>query len=387
MHQIDSFKSEILSVTICLIMASCSSTMKQDVDTRDQFIPVTQVTPRDTVVEREYIGDIHAFRKTEIRSRVQGYLDKIFVDEGQEVKEGQLLFQINAEEYIAKLREAKATLASAMAEARTTQLQFEQVKLLVDKGVISLTELEVAKARNEAFNARVEEARSSVASASLKVENTAIRSPFAGTIDRIPFKIGSLIDEGILLTTISDVRFIYAYFNVSENEYLAYMENKLNRIDNYEDEAELVLADGSIHKQKGKIETMDGEFESTTGTIAFRALFPNPDKILKHGASGKVRLMTAIKNALIIPQKSTFEIQDKSYVYVVDKNNEVKMQSFTPMMRLSHFYIIEEGLESGDKIVYEGLQNMKEGMKISPTTVPLDSLMLLAQDRIPDSDI
>ncbi|MES1221798.1 MAG: efflux RND transporter periplasmic adaptor subunit, partial [Bacteroidota bacterium] len=177
-----------------------------------------------------------------------------------------------------------------------------------------------------------------------------------------------------------DVKFIYAYFNVSENEYLQYMQKKLLRQDSISDEAELILADGTIHLHKGKIETMEGEFENSTGTIAFRALLPNPDKILKHGASGKVKIATAVKNALIVPQKSTFEIQDKTYVFVVGKNNEVKMQSFTPRTRLSHFYIIEDGLQAGDKIVYEGLQNVKDGMIIRTTSAPMDSLILLAQD-------
>jgi len=364
----------ILSIFAVSVLAACSGETQHKVQERP-FIPVTQVVAKDTVVDREYVSDINAYRKTEIRARIQGYLEHIYVDEGQEVKEGQLLFRINADEYNTQLREEKATLSSAVAEARSAQLQLEQVKLLVDKNVISNTELEVAKAKREAFNAKVEEARSRVASAELKVQFTSVRSPFAGTIDRIPFKLGSLIDEGSLLTTVSDTRFIYAYYNVSENEYLEYMQRRIQKADQDSDDVSLILADGSVHPHKGKIETMDGEFENTTGTIAFRALFPNPDKILKHGASGKVRLMTALKDALIVPQKATFEIQDKTYVYVVDAQNLVTIRSITPKLRLSHFYIVEEGVQSGDKVVYEGLQNIREGMKISPAAVPMDSLM------------
>jgi membrane fusion protein (multidrug efflux system) len=376
----------ILSLFAGSFLVACSGETKQKVEEKS-FIPVTLVVARDTAVDREYISDINAYRKTEIRARIQGYLEHIYVDEGQEVKEGQLLFRINADEYNTQLREEKATLSSAVAEARSAQLQLEQVKLLVEKNVISNTELEVAKAKREAFNAKVEEARSRVASAELKVQFTSVRSPFAGTIDRIPFKLGSLIDEGSLLTTVSDTRFIYAYYNVSENEYLEYMQRRIQKADQDSDDVVLILADGSVHPHKGKIETMDGEFENTTGTIAFRALFPNPDKILKHGASGKVRLMTVLKDALIVPQKATFEIQDKTYVYVVDARNLVRMQSITPKMRLSHFYIVEDGVQSGDKVVYEGLQNIREGMTISPATVPMDSLMLLAQQEIGVSDI
>lgn len=380
------FPEGVIFLFAGVVMAACSGDAKEHAVERQPFIPVTQVVTKDTVIDREYVGDINAFRKTEIRARIQGYLEQIYVDEGQEVKEGQLLFRINADEYNAQLREEKATLASAEAEARTAQLELEQVKLLVEKNVISNTELEVAKAKREAYSAKVEEAHSRVASAALKVEYTAIRSPFSGTIDRIPFKMGSLIDEGSLLTTVSDTRFVYAYYNVSESEYLDYMQKKILQVDEDSDDASLILADGSLHPYSGKIENMDGEFENTTGTIAFRALFPNPDKILKHGASGKVRLMTQVKDAVIVPQKATFEIQDKTYVYIVDEQNQVKMQSITPRLRFSHFYIVEEGVQPGDRVVYEGLQNIREGMKISPTSVPLDSVMLLAQEDISASD-
>lgn len=370
----------IFSLLSVVVLAGCSGNAKEHVIKEHPFIPVTQIVAKDTIVEREYVADINAYRKTEIRARIQGYLEQIYVDEGQEVKEGQLLFRINADEYTAQLREEKATLASAEAEARTAQLALGQVKLLVEKNVISNTELEVARAKRDAYSAKVEEAKSRVASAALKVEYTSIRSPFTGTIDRIPFKMGSLIDEGSLLTTVSDTRSIYAYYNVSEGEYLAYLQKKRQQLNEDSDDVALILADGSEHLHKGKIETMDGEFETTTGTIAFRALFPNPDKILKHGASGKVKLMTTVKDAIIVPQKATFEVQDKTYVYVVDEQNQVRMQSITPRLRFSLFYIVEDGVQSGDKVVYEGLQDMKEGMKISPTSVPIDSLILLASD-------
>ena len=370
----------ILPFLIVVVLAGCTGDAKERVVEEQPFIPVTQIVAKDTVVDREYVADINAYRKTEIRARIQGYLEQIYVDEGQEVKEGQLLFRINADEFEAQLREEKAILASAEAEARTAQLELGQVKLLVEKNVISNTELEVAKAKRDAYNAKVEEARSRVASAALKVQYTSIRSPFSGIIDRIPFKRGSLIDEGSLLTTVSDTRYIYAYYNVSESEYLDYMQRKRQQLKQDSDDATLILADGSEHPYEGKIETMDGEFENTTGTIAFRALFPNPDKILKHGASGKVRLETTMEGAVIVPQKATFEIQDKTYVYVVDEQNRVRMQSITPKLRFSHFYIVEDGVRSGDKVVYEGLQNVKDGMTINPAAVPMDSVMLLAQD-------
>lgn len=353
-----------------ILMAGCRNSLTQ----KEEFAeyPVTIIISKDTVLYKEYVSDIRAFRNVEIRARVQGYLDRIYVDEGQEVTKGQLLFRINDEEYQAALAQAKANLNNAIAEASAMQLEMDRVKILVDKKVVSETELRLAKAKYDAANARIEEARSAESHAAIRLSHTNIRSPFDGTIDRLPFKMGSLIDEGTLLTTVSDTHVIHAYFKVSENEYLDFKKSKG---DSHADEVVLELADGTDHRYLGKIETMEGEFEATTGTIAFRASFPNTEHLLKHGSSGKVRLATDVKGALMVPQKATFEIQDKTYVYMVDENNVAKMKSFIPKMRFSHFYMVESGLKEGDQIIYEGIQNVREGVQITPAMVSMDSLL------------
>ncbi|MDO9155653.1 MAG: efflux RND transporter periplasmic adaptor subunit, partial [Sediminibacterium sp.] len=201
-----------------------------------------------------------------------------------------------------------------------------------------------------------------------------IRAPFDGIIDRIPLKMGSLIDPGALLTTISDVHNVFAYFNISENEYLQYRKAVSKGLK--EDRpVNLVLADGTQYGYTGKIETSDGEFNENTGAIAFRARFPNPNKLLKHGASGKARLTTSVENAIIIPQKATFEIQDKTFVFIVDKDNIIQMRAFKPGRRVAQYYIVEAGLKPGEHIVYEGVQSIRQGTKINPMKMNLDSLM------------
>lgn len=359
-------------------IVSCTSDAKDDSQEKSRVLPVTTIIAKDTVLHREYIGDLQATQNVEIRARVAGFLEKIHVDEGQSVKKGQLLFSINDEEYQAETAKAKANLTSAIAASKSIELELDRVKLLVEKKVVTKTELEVAKANLDAAKARIEEARSAYENARIKLSHTAIRAPFDGIVDRLPLKTGSLIEEGALLTTISDTRSIYAYFNVSETEYLSYVKSLKENPESNSNIVELTLADGSLFPYPGKIETMEGDFERGTGSIAFRAKFPNPDKVLKHGSSGRVRLTDKVSSALMLPQKAVFEIQDKNYVFVIDSSNTVKMKSFVPKSRVSHFYIVESGLQQGERIIYEGVQELRDGMKVTPQHVTMDSLMIIA---------
>ena len=338
-------------------------------------IPVTQVISMDTVLHQDYVANIQAVRHIEVRARVNGFLDNIYVDEGQQVKKGQPLFRISSEEYKAELASAKANLNSAIAEAKASELEVSRVQLLVDKKVISKSELGVAKAKLQAAMARIEEARSAQDNAATKLSYTYIKAPFSGTIDRLPLKAGSLITEGALLTTLSDLEAVHAYFNVSEKEYLQYLKAVQQGADTRSNVVELILADGSPYPQKGKIETVESEFEASTGSIAFRAKFPNPDRLLKHFSSGRVRLTSNLNQALIIPQKAVVEVQDKNFVYVVDQQNKVKITAFDTQTRLSHFYIVNAGLKPGERVVYEGVQEIQDGMEINPSFIAMDSLL------------
>jgi membrane fusion protein (multidrug efflux system) len=321
---------------------------------------------------------VQAVRNVELRARVPGFLEKIYVDEGQEVKKGQPLFQLNAEEYKVELAKADAILNDAIAEAKASALEVERVAILVDKKIVAKTELALAKSKLKSAQARIDEARSSQSAARLKLSYTYIKAPFDGIIDRIPMKVGSLINEGTLLTTVSDVHAVYAYFNVSENEYLEYKKSRGQNPGKQTTTVQLVLADRSVYKHSGKIETVEGEFDKSTGSIAFRARFDNPDKLLKHGATGTILLANPIKDALLVPQKAVMEIQDKNYVFVVDADNKVTMKDFQPKARFSYFYIADSGLEPGEKIVYEGIQSLREGAQIQPQYVLMDSLLVKA---------
>ena len=191
-------------------------------------------------------------------------------------------------------------------------------------------------------------------------------------INRIPNKAGSLVDEGTLLTSISNNKEIFAYFNLSEKEYLEFLGKKNM---NGPLAVTLQLADNRLFDYPGQVETTESEIDKTTGNIAFRARFPNPELLLKHGATAKILLTENLKGVLAIPQKSTFDIQDKTYVYALDKNNKISMRPIVPKLRLEQLYIIESGIDSSDRIIYEGIQQVNEGDVINPELLSMKSIL------------
>ncbi|TLD40824.1 MAG: putative Co/Zn/Cd efflux system membrane fusion protein [Candidatus Jettenia ecosi] len=365
-----------LSICAAFLIPACSSE-KEITDNREKY-PVTNPVVMDTTYTNDYVADIHSLRHVEIRAKVKGYIEKIHVDEGEIVKAGQILFSMRRKKYEIELLKAKAVLKSTIAEAKAAELDLQNVKILVEKNIVSKTELQMAQAKLDALHAKVDEAQSYVASAELNLSYTVIKAPFDGIIDRIPNKVGSLVDEGNLLTTLSDNKEVFAYFNVSEKEYLDFT----TLIDSEKkNDVTLVLANNQIHSCNGCIETVAGTIDKDTGNIAFRACFPNPDLLLKHGSSGKVRVTKEEKNALIIPQKATFEIQDKMYVFTVDSANTIKMKSIVPKLRIPHLYVIESGLSSHDRIIYEGIQLVKEGDKIIPDVISMKQILAQSKEQ------
>ncbi len=359
-----------------ILLVGCATKDKETATDQAETLtlPVVQLTRKTTTLKRDYVSRLEATQNVEIRARVSGFLEKIFVDEGQMVRKGQLLFNLNEAEYQAEFDRASANLKSAVAKAKTDEVEMGRVQLLVDKKIVSPSEMELAKAKLDVARAVIDEMKSIRATAALRLSHAGIKAPFDGTINRIPFKIGSLIEEGALLTTVSDVREVYAYFDVSEKEYLNYIKKNPTKDGRNGQEVEMVLADETPYAYKGRIETMESVFEEGSGTIAFRARFPNPNKLLRHGSSGKIRLASPVNDALLVPQKAVFDVQDKNYVYVVDAANKVKTRSFVPQGRVDSNYIVLSGLKAGERVIYEGIQNVREGMTIIPTALPADSL-------------
>lgn len=335
-------KSALLAAVIAVLSLISCNNKKEEKEEAGKYT-VTSAMVIDTSFTKEYVSQIKSIRNIEIRTQEKGFLQNIYVDEGQFVAAGQILFRIMPKMY-------EAELMKAQAEAKSAEIELLNAKTLVDKNVISKNEQALAQAK-------LDMARAEVAVAKLHLSFTEIRAPFAGTIDRIPKKLGSLLEEGELLTSLSDNSKVFAYFNVSEPEYLEYQTNAKDRASS---DVSLLLANGEPLKYKGRVELIESEFDNETGNVAFRASFPNPDKLLKNGETGKVLMTVPVKNALVIPQKTTYEIQDKKYVFVVDKNNVVKSREIKITGEIPDLYVVKSGILASDKILLDGVQKVKE---------------------------
>jgi membrane fusion protein, multidrug efflux system len=308
---------------------------------------VTSPVVKDTTVYREYVCQIGAIQHIEIRALERGYLQNTYVDEGQSVKKGQLMFQIMPMIYEAEMQKAKA-------EVNYAEIEYRNTKNLADSNIVSPNELALS-------NARLSKAKAELALANAHLEFTKIRAPFDGIMDRFHVRLGSLVEEGELLTTLSDNSKMWVYFNVPEAEYLDYISATRSQ---KPQEVILQMANNQLFDQKGKVETIQADFNNETGNIAFRSMFPNPKGILRHGETGNILMPISLKNALLIPQGSTFEILDKKYVFVVDKDNVVKSREIKTGAEVPHLYVVTDGLQVSDKILVEGLRKVKNNQKI-----------------------
>lgn len=331
----------------CALFSQTSCKHVAEAEEKQKFM-VTSVLQMDTSLTKQYVCQIKAISHIELRAQEQGYLQKIFVDEGQSVRQGQPLFQVMPNLYQAEKQRAEA-------EAAYASIEYQNTKRLADSNVVSPTEAKLARAK-------LAQAEAAVNLAKVHLQFTDIRAPFNGMIDRFQVRLGSLVEEGQLLTTLSDNSQMWVYFNVPEAEYLDFKSNPQN------DTAiavQLLMANGQVFDQTGYVKTIEADFDNETGNIAFRATFPNPKGLLRHGETGNVLVRKPMHNALIIPQKATMEIMDKKYVYVVDQNSKVQLRPITIAAELPDLYLIGTGLAAGDRILLEGIRKVQNGEKIA----------------------
>lgn len=326
-------------------LAACSGEHHQKKEQARHL--VTSPLICDTTIIKDYVCQIRSIQHIEVRALEKGYLQDIYVDEGQMVKKGQLLFQIMPNVY-------QAEFARARAEAEFADIEYRNTLNLANKKIVAPNELAMRKAK-------LEGARAELAMAETHLKFTQIKAPFDGIIDRFHVRQGSLLDEGDLLTNLADNSKIWVYFNVPEAEYLDYQRH--HGRDPLK--VKLRMANNEVFGQTGVVETIEADFDAETGNIPFRATFPNPEGLLRYGETGSVLLTVPLRKAILVPQMATFEILDKKYVYVVDGSNHVHSREITIGAELPDLFVVSEGIKPGDKILLEGIRKVKEGEQIA----------------------
>ena len=311
---------------------------------------------QDAVITQQYVCQIRSQRNIEVCALQSGYLEPIPVKEGQAVKQGDVLFRVIPTLY-------QARLDAEVAEAQLAQLEYNNTKRLHDTNVVSYQEVALAQARLDKANAKAKLAKA-------ELDFTVTRAPFDGIVDRLMKQQGSEVKEGEVLTNLSDNSTMWVYFNVPEARYFEYKARQganstVSRLELLDSRVELILADGKkFDHDAGNTVTVEAKFNNETGNIAFRADFPNPDRLLRHGQTGTILIHRTIRDAVVIPQRATFEILDKRYVYVIGEDHVVHQRPITIAHELEDTFVIKSGVGPTDKILLEGVRQVRENQKV-----------------------
>lgn len=345
-------------VSFAVVVVALSACHHKEHEEEKGRLPVATPLRKSTALTRDYVAQIRSIQHIEVRALERGYLQGIFVDEGQAIGKGQKMFQLMPLIY-------QAEVLKAQAEADKSEIEFKNTSLLAEKNVVSPNELALAKAT-------LNGAKANLALATTHKGLTELRAPFNGIMGRFHARLGSLIDEGDLLTTLSDNSTMWVYFNVTEAEYLDWKRESDSARARL---VQLVMANGEVFNQPGRVETIEADFDNETGTIAFRAAFPNPDGLLRHGETGKVRMTVPLDDALVIPQKATFEVLDKRFVFVVDEKNQLHSRPITVSAELPQVFVVSGGLTEKDRVLLEGLRKVRDGDVIEPEAQQLAEVL------------
>jgi membrane fusion protein (multidrug efflux system) len=377
----NTLKTTLANMALLLILSSCGSKNNKDkAGDQPNAYPVITVAPKTANIYSDYPATVQGIQNIEIRPKIDGYVADMYVDEGASVKKGQLLFRINAPQYEQDVKTTEANIKIAVADVNAAKMDVDKVKPLVDGDIVSPYQLEAAKYTLESKQAALAQANAALNNAKTNLSYTQIYSPVDGVIGILPYKIGSLVSSSTAnpLTTVSNIENIYAYFSINERQGLDFflaakgvtMQQKLTTLP----PVRLVLANGNLLPAAGKVETASGLINAETGSINMRATFPNHDGLVRSGSSAVVRIPRTIDSALLVPQKATYQIQGKLFVYVLDASNKVKSVAITTNASSGDAYVVQKGLKAGDKIVADGISNLREGLQIKPVKANADSV-------------
>ena len=374
----------LFSLSAILFFLSCADKQPAQQAAAPQPAEVITITSASTVTGHDYTASLQGKSDVEIRPQVDGFLEKVFVDEGAHVTAGQPLFKINDQPFREQLNSASASLQAATAAIANAQLEIDKFTPLVENKVVSDYQLKVANAAHKIAVANAAQAKANVEAARIKLGYTLVKAPVSGYIGRLPKKRGSLVSptDPEALTEVSDVHEVYAYFSLGENDFIHFksqyegktLDEKLKNMP----PVSLVLADNSVYSSTGKVDMVDGQFDKTTGAITLRAIFQNNQGLLRSGNTGKVRLQQRFNDAILVPQTATIDVQDKVFVYTVGDSNKVFKQPVTIIGKSENNYIVKDGVKSGDKIVFSGLDHLVEGSVINPQPVKSNSKITMA---------
>lgn len=354
-------------VGICLFFVSCGND-KNQAQQAPQAMPFPVVTiPTETVIAyTSYPTSLEGIVNSEVRAKTSGYITDVLVDEGQKVKRGQTLFRLETQSL-------SQDAAAAQANVNAAQVEVDKLKPLVDKNIISSVQLETAKAK-------LAQAQSGYNSIAANIGYATIKSPVDGYVGSIPFREGALISptSQVPLTTVANIEKIYAFFSLNEKAYMDFIEKNEgktldDKIKNLP-KVRLVLANGSLYGEEGTIETINSQVNPSTGTVSFRAIFDNPNRILSSGYSGKIQIPKQYKDATLVPSTSTFERQGLTYVYKVLGDTLATSTSINILERIDNILVVDGGIEPGDKIVAKGVGKLRDQTQIVPQPVDFDSI-------------
>ena len=366
-------KSNLFILLLAAALVSCGGGKSGKPDFGDDEYAVRTISGQNAELQTTYPAIIKGVQDVEIRPKVSGFITKLCVQEGQNVKKGQLLFVIDNVTYEAAVRQAKAAVNSAKAQLNTTKLTYTNSEKLFKNNVIGSYELQSAKNNLEAAYASVAQAGAAYISAKQNLDFCYVTSPADGVVGDLPYRVGALVSASSQqpLTTVSNIGTMQVYFSMTEKDLLEMTKSAgglHTAIKDYP-AVKLQLADGSVYNHEGRVATVSGVVDATTGSVSMRADFPNPEHLLKSGASGSIVVPHVASSAIIIPQDAVSQVQDKYFVYVVGGDNKVKYTAVTVNSNNDgKNYIINSGLKAGDRIVVQGISALTDGQKITPIT-------------------
>jgi len=372
-----------LIIASAMAFSGCGEAKGSQVPPPPQSLPVLAINSAPATTYQEFPATIEGRTNVEIRAQVDGYLDKIYAEEGSYVVKGQPLFKINDRSYGEQANNAEANTAEAKANLEKADIEVKRLEPLVQDKVVSDVQLHAAKASYEAAKAAVNRAQAAGNNAGINLGYTLVKAPVSGFIGRIPYKTGSLVgrNETSPLTIVSDVNEVYAYFSMSESDFLHFTQESKGKTIAEKIKSmpavQLQLADKSIYHASGRIELMEGQFDKNMGTISFRAVFPNADGLIRSGSTGRLRIPRINSSSLPVPQTSTFELQDKVYVFALGDSNKVSTHMLHIIGKTTSYYLVDKGLTAGDKIVFAGMDRLADGAVISPQVLSADSVRQL----------